>query len=202
MYVGGAKEKRGKSSHLHLQKGVPRAPRLLAHFNFTLNWTSKRCLISAYQRQPAALRYAHLSRFVCLPLQHQAWQSSYHSSPPRSRSRKELVSEKWWVICCWYWRGESWGSGDSSSESASVKRDASVCHSHVHHKHSLHTHAHTCTVFPLFCCSFYHSVCLSVTLSIHPSFCHLSFHLSILLTSFILSIHTSIFISFYPSTHP
>ncbi len=122
--------------------------------------------------------------------------------PPRSRSRKELVSEKWWVICCWYWRGECWGSGDSSSESGSVKRDASVCHSHVHHKRSLHTHTHTCTVFPLFCCSFYHSVCLSVTLSIHPSFCHLSFHLSILLTSFILSIHTSIFISFYPSTHP
>lgn len=81
VHVGGVKEKRGKSSRLQLQKGVPRAPRLLAHFNFTLNWTSKRCLISAYQRQPAALRYAHLSRFVCLPLQHQAWQSSYHSSP-------------------------------------------------------------------------------------------------------------------------
>lgn len=92
---------------------MPRAPRLLAHFNFTLNWTSKRCLISAYLRQPAALRYAHLSlslsRFVCLPLQHYAWQSSYHP-PPSFRSRKELVSEKWWVIQCWYWRGEWWYS--------------------------------------------------------------------------------------------
>lgn len=122
------------------RRGLPHTPRLLAHFNFTLNWTSKRCLISAYQRQPAALRYAHLSRFVCLPLQQQAWQSSYHSSPSRSRSRKELVSEKWWVIQCWYWRGESWWSGDSSSESESMKRDASVRHSHVHHKLSTHTH--------------------------------------------------------------
>lgn len=32
------------------------------------------------------------------------------SLPPRFRSRKELVSEKWWVIQCWYWRAEWWYS--------------------------------------------------------------------------------------------
>lgn len=93
---------------------MPCAPRLLAHFNFTLNWTSKRCFISAYLRQPAALRYAHLSLSLSLGL------SVFPSStmpdnllitpPPRFRSRKELVSEKWWVIQCWYWRAEWWYS--------------------------------------------------------------------------------------------
>lgn len=84
----------------------PHTSRLLAHFNFTLNWTSKRCVIGPYQSQPAAPRYAHLylspgfSNFPC-----SCRTDNLLIKPALLGLWKELVSEMWWVTHCWCWRG-------------------------------------------------------------------------------------------------
>lgn len=87
----------------------PHTPRLSAHFNFTLNWTSKRCIISPYQRQPAAARYAHLylsPGFSNSPCSCRS--DNLLIKPALLGSWKELVSESRWVTRCWCRRVEWW----------------------------------------------------------------------------------------------